>query len=127
MMNAHRGICVVVASAMLLAARPAPAGGQGAGDWPQWRGPNRDARAAAFDVPKMWPKDLTQKWKVAIGEGVSTPALVGDKLYVFARQEGHEVTRCLEAATGKEVWLDKYEAMGATGPSAGFSGPRSSP
>src|SRR5438046_10307328 len=72
-------------------------------DWPQWRGPNRDAQAAGFAAPKTWPKELTQKWKVAVGEGVSTPCLVGDKLYVFARQAGAEVTRCLEAATGKEL------------------------
>jgi outer membrane protein assembly factor BamB len=96
-------------------------------DWPQWRGPNRDARAADFKAPKTWPKELTQKWKVTVGEGVSTPALVGDKLYVFSRQDGSEVARCLNASDGKEVWQDKYEALGATGPAQGFSGPRSSP
>ncbi|MCX6902349.1 MAG: PQQ-like beta-propeller repeat protein [Verrucomicrobia bacterium] len=98
-----------------------------AGDWPQWRGADRDAKVAGFTAPKTWPKELTQKWKITVGEGVSTPALVGDKLYVFSRQEGNEVTRCLEAATGKEVWQDKYESLGASGPAQQFSGPRSSP
>ena len=78
-------------------------------DWPQWRGPNRDGKAAGFTAPKTWPKELTEKWKVAVGEGVATPALVGDKLYVFSRQEGGEVTRCLEAATGNVLW---HEPMG---------------
>src|SRR2546426_6560141 len=96
-------------------------------DWPQWRGPNRDAKAAGFNAPKSWPKELGQKWKVAVGEGVATRCLVGDKLYVFARQSGAEVTRCLEAATGKELWQEKYDALGATGPASGFSGPRASP
>ncbi len=96
-------------------------------DWPQWRGPNRDAKAADFKAPKTWPKELTQKWKVVIGEGVATPALVGDKLYVFSREQGNEVARCLTAADGKEVWQDKYESLGASGPASGFSGPRSSP
>src|SRR6266496_899232 len=96
-------------------------------DWPQWRGPNRDAKAAGFNPPKAWPKELTQKWKVTVGEGVATPALAGDKLYVFSREEGNEVTRCLDAATGKEVWQENYESLGATGPASGFSGPRSSP
>ncbi len=96
-------------------------------DWPQWRGPNRDDKAAGFTAPATWPKTLTQKWKVAVGDGVSTPALVGDKLYVFARQDGNEVLRCLDAATGKELWQNKYESAGASGPAAGFSGPRSSP
>ena len=38
-------------------------------DWPQWRGPNRDAKAEGFTVPKTWPKELTQRWKVRVGEG----------------------------------------------------------
>jgi outer membrane protein assembly factor BamB len=98
-----------------------------AGDWPQWRGPNRDGKAVGFDAPKTWPKELTQKWKVAVGEGVATPALVGDKLYVFTWEGGKEITRCLDAATGKEVWQDKYDAQAATGPAGGFKGARGSP
>ena len=96
-------------------------------DWPQWRGPNRDAKAAGFTPPKIWPKELTQKWKLTVGEGVATPSLVGDKLYVFSRQDGNEIVRCLNAADGKELWQDKYESLGASGPAQGFSGPRSSP
>jgi outer membrane protein assembly factor BamB len=53
---------------------------------------------------------------------------VGDKLFVFARQEGNEVTLCLDAATGKEIWRDQYESQGATGASGrAHPGPRSSP
>jgi outer membrane protein assembly factor BamB len=98
-------------------------------DWPQWRGPNRDGKATGFTPPATWPKELTQKWKVAVGDGVATPALVGDKLYVFTRQDGQEVLRCLEAATGKELWQDqeKYKAAAPGGGAAGFPGPRSSP
>jgi outer membrane protein assembly factor BamB len=96
-------------------------------DWPQWRGPNRDGKAAGFKAPQTWPKELIQEWKVPVGEGVATPALAGDRLYVFSRQEGYEVIRCLEAATGKELWQDKYESLGAEGPASSFSGPRSSP
>jgi outer membrane protein assembly factor BamB len=96
-------------------------------DWPQWRGANRDAKATGFNAPKTWPKQLTQKWKVPVGDGVATPALVGDKLYVFTREGGDEIIRCLDAVTGKEIWQDKYEAQGATGPAARFPGPRSSP
>src|SRR6185503_7147255 len=80
-----------------------------------------------FTAPKTWPKELTQNWKATVGQADTTPALVGDKLYVFSRQGGEEVTRCLDAATGKEVWSDKYAAQGATGPASGHAGPRSSP
>jgi outer membrane protein assembly factor BamB len=96
-------------------------------DWPQWRGPNRDAIATGFKAPQTWPKSLTQKWKVTVGNGVATPALVGDKLYVFARRAGDEVIGCLDATTGKEEWADKYAAKAANGAAASFPGPRSSP
>src|SRR5450756_1948777 len=52
-----------------------------ADDWPQWRGLNRDGKATGFKAPDIWPKQLTQKWKVTVGVGDSTPALVGDHLY----------------------------------------------
>src|SRR5262245_44237959 len=114
-------LSLLAASALLLAA------GARAQDWPQWRGPNRDAKAAGFTAPKSWPKELARKWKVPVGDGVATPALVGDKLYVFTREGGDEVVRCLDAASGKEVWKDSYAAKPATGSAGGFPGPRASP
>ena len=96
-------------------------------DWPQWRGPDRDARAVGFKAPAEWPNTLVQKWKISVGEGVATPALVGDRLYVFSRENSNEVLRCLNADTGKELWQDKYPSLGASGPASRFSGPRSSP
>jgi outer membrane protein assembly factor BamB len=103
-------------------------GSSWAQDWPQWRGANRDGKATGFTAPKTWPKELTQKWKSSVGSGDAAPALVGDKLYVFARQEGNEVTRCLDAASGKELWQDKYAVPGISGPDAGqHGGPRSAP
>jgi outer membrane protein assembly factor BamB len=96
-------------------------------DWPQWRGPGRNAKVADFKAPAVWPKELKQQWKVTVGDGVSTPSLVGERLYVFAMQDKNEVLRCLEAATGKEIWQAKYEAQPATGPASGFGGPRASP
>src|SRR5438874_13137280 len=77
-------------------------------DWPQWRGPNRDAKTTGFNPPKTWPKELTQKWKVTVGAGDATPALVGDRLYVLARQDTNEITLCLDAQNGKELWQDMY-------------------
>jgi hypothetical protein len=69
-------------------------------DWPQWRGPNRDAKAGNFNAPQTWPAELTQKWKVTVGDGVSTPAVVGDRVFVFTREGDNEVIRGLNAATG---------------------------
>lgn len=96
-------------------------------DWPQWRGPNRDGKATGFAAPKTWPQQFTQKWKTTVGDGDASPAVLGDKLYAFARQEGKEVILCLDSSNGKELWRDSYDAEGATGPAARHAGPRSSP
>jgi outer membrane protein assembly factor BamB len=122
MRSASTRTAVWVACVVLLSA-----GWAAAQDWPQWRGPNREAKAVGFQVPATWPKELNEKWKVTVGTGDATPALVGDRLYVFSRQGTDEVIRCLDAANGKEIWKDQYEAQPATGASGAHPGPRSSP
>jgi outer membrane protein assembly factor BamB len=96
-------------------------------DWPQWRGPNRDDKVSGFTPPKAWPKELHQKWKVTVGQADATPALVGDKLYVFARENDNEVIQCLDASNGKVIWTNEYETLPADGPAREHPGPRSSP
>src|SRR5260370_28423792 len=103
------------------------ASGVRAQDWPQWRGPNRDNKVTGFKEPKTWPKELTKKWSVKVGLGDASPVLVGDKLFSFTRDGKEEVVRCLDAATGDEKWMDKYEADAVTGSGSGHPGPRSSP
>jgi len=123
MKNVNRRMFVVAGCALVVSASCAVAQ-----DWPQWRGPNRDAKAAEFKAPQTWPKELTQKWKTTVGDGDSSPALVGDRLYVFSRQGTDEVIRCLDAGTAKELWADKYAVPAISGPDAGqHPGPRSSP
>lgn len=119
----NRAIGVVLGCASLASAM-----GALAQDWPQWRGPNRDGKAAGFEAPQTWPKTLEAKWRTKVGTGDATPALAGDKLFVFTRQGGNEVIRCLEAESGKQVWQEKYAARAVTGPAASqHAGPRSSP
>jgi outer membrane protein assembly factor BamB len=97
-------------------------------DWPQWRGPTRDGKLGGFVAPQSWPKELTQKWKVTVGVGDSSPALVGSRLYAFGRQDADEVISCLDAVSGKVLWQDRYPAQFVvTGPSARHPGTRSSP
>jgi outer membrane protein assembly factor BamB len=96
-------------------------------DWPQWRGPNRDNKVVGFMAPATWPKKLTLKWKTPVGVGEASPALVGDKIYAFGRQGGDEVTSCLDAATGKVLWQDKYAVAAPDNAAKGHPGPRSSP
>jgi len=122
MTGANRWIGVMVGWAVLIGAARVVAQ-----DWPQWRGPNRDGKVAGFTAPQTWPETLTQKWRTTVGSGDATPALVGDKLYVFARQGEDEVALCLDAGSGKKLWQDKYAAQAVTGAAARHPGPRSSP
>ena len=122
MKNANGSIGVMVGGLILIGATCAFAQ-----DWPQWRGVNRDGKVTGFTAPQSWPKELTQKWQVTVGAGDATPALVGDRLYVFARQGADEVALCLEAGSGNELWRDKYAAQAVTGAAARHPGPRSSP
>lgn len=62
-----------------------------------------------------------------MGAGDATPALVAEKLYVFVRQGDDEVTLCLNAADGSQLWQDKYTAQEVTGAARRHPGPRSSP
>jgi outer membrane protein assembly factor BamB len=122
MKTKHPITAMLLAYALLIAAEHA-----GAQDWPQWRGPNRDNKVTGFTEPKTWPKELTNKWKVPVGLGESSPVLVGDKVFVFGRQGGDEVTLCVDAATGKEVWKDSYKAITITNAAKAHPGPRSTP
>ncbi|MHC4439378.1 MAG: hypothetical protein ACYS3S_18645, partial [Planctomycetota bacterium] len=47
-------------------------------DWPQWRGAKRDGKASGFKTPAQWPDELKLRWKIKVGSGDSTPALVKD-------------------------------------------------
>ena len=93
----------------------------------RWRGPHRDARVEGFQTPKAWPKELTKKWHVTVGDGVATPALVGNHLYVFSRQGNQEIIRCLKADTGKEVLGREVPGRFLPGAGPELSGPAARP
>ena len=97
-------------------------------DWPGWRGAARDGKAS-FTAPASWPKELKQGWRIEVGEGHSTPALVDGKLYAFVRQGDDEVTLSLDAASGKELWRTPHPAPFEVNPTAKThgKGPWSSP
>lgn len=96
-------------------------------DWNQFRGIGRDGKVTGFKAPGSWPAELAQQWKVTVGFGDATPALVGKMIYLNTRQGDDEVILCLDAATGKELWKNTYPSAAVTGPSGSHPGPRSSP
>ena len=120
-----RGLVVAVAVALLMGIASSAA----AQDWPQWRGPERDGVAAAFDVPASWPDTLRRQWSVDIGLGYASPVLIGDQLYMFTRQGEEEVLTALDAATGETVWRTGYAAPFNMNPATARhrAGPKSTP
>jgi len=105
----------------------AGAGLVSAADWPQYRGANRDGKVSGFEGPETWPAALTEKWKISVGDGVASPTLVDGKIYVYTREEGDEILRCLDADTGEEIWRQAKPARPVSGAAGGFPGPRSTP
>ena len=98
-------------------------------DWPQWRGPDRDGRVDSFEAPEEWPANLTKGWSIEVGEGHSSPVIVGEVVYQFSREGGDEVLRAVRLRDGKVLWRQQYPApytvnSAATGHGAG---PKSTP
>src|SRR5207244_2922990 len=60
----HASLVALIGAATMTALVTAQKAG---GDWPQWRGPNRDGTVATFAEPKSWPDQLTRRWKIEIG------------------------------------------------------------
>lgn len=106
-------------------AAPAP------GDWPQWRGPNRDGVSTETGLLKTWPTDgpkLVWEFDKA-GLGYSSFSVVGDTLYTMGsvnEQNGNEeFVLALDTATGKERWRTRIGTYFKNDPWGG--GPRSTP
>lgn len=79
--------------------------GQSGSNWPQWRGPTRDARVS--DGPP-WPATLSGiavRWRVPLGPSYSGPIVWGDRVFVTETvDEAQEVVRALDRRTGSELW-----------------------
>jgi outer membrane protein assembly factor BamB len=79
-------------------------------DWPNWRGPSRDASLSVTQVPANWPTSYSPVWKVEIGEGYSSPVSVGGRVYVHGRKDPQELVIAVDAKTGAVLWRHEYAA-----------------
>ena len=103
-----------------------------ADDWPHWRGPNRNS---IVDEASGWTADgwraAESAWKQNVGEGSTSPIVVGDHLFVMGWHEQKDFVYCLNAKTGKEDWSVSYECPQygrlATGDEGLYSGPTAMP
>ena len=60
--------------------------------------------------PSAWPAELTRRWTVPVGQGYATPIIVGDRVFMFTRQNGDEVMTSLNAGTGSVLRRTTYAA-----------------
>jgi outer membrane protein assembly factor BamB len=97
-----------------------------AADWPQWRGADRDGKSADTGLLDSWPKGGPRLlWKVQdLGEGFSSPAIVGDRLYIQGQQGGQQFILAYDVHTGKQVWKT---AAGKSFAEEHGNGPRGTP
>ncbi len=99
-------------------------------DWPQWRGPQRNGISPESGLLKEWPKEGPKlAWKVSdIGSGYSTPAVVGDRLYLLSN-EGleKELVVALAVADGKKVWSTPIGKVGNPKQNPSYPAARSTP
>ena len=79
-------------------------------DWPQWRGPARDGSVSAASAPAAWPASYIQGWRADIGEGYSSPVVVGGRVFVHSRRDPNEIVTALDLTSGKTVWQHTYDA-----------------
>ena len=103
-----------------------------ADDWPHWRGPNRND---IISEPSGWTADgwrsSESAWKQNVGEGSTSPIVVGDRLFVMGWRDEKDFVYCLNTKTGKEDWSVSYKCPQygrlATGDEGLYSGPTSTP
>jgi outer membrane protein assembly factor BamB len=100
-----------------------------ADDWPQWRGPARDAVSKETGLLKAWPAEGPKLlWQVDVGMGYSTPAVVGERIYLLSNQGlDDEFVRALNVSDGKPEWSQRIGKVGPNTPVMNYPGARSTP
>jgi outer membrane protein assembly factor BamB len=105
---------------------------QAAQDWPHWRGPERNGIVAEPSGwgGAGWPVDAPA-WTAKVGDGNTSPLVVGGRLYTMGWAQGRDTVWCLDAATGKEFWKQTYpcpqRGRHHQGDEGFYSGPISTP
>jgi outer membrane protein assembly factor BamB len=80
------------------------------GDWPGFRGPNRDGIARAVKIRTEWSSHPPgQVWRHRVGPAWSSIIVVDGRLFTQEQHRGKEAVVCYEAGTGEELWSHEDE------------------
>jgi len=76
------------------------------GDWPGWRGPDRDGRSPDTGLLSAWPEDgPPMLWQAhAVGKGYSSVAVVKGVVYTTGDVGDQLMIMALDAGTGAVLW-----------------------
>jgi len=98
-------------------------GGAYASDWPQWRGPTRDGRAAEQPFnPAFGKGGVDVKWSADLGVGFTGVTVAGGRAFTAGWADGKTTFYAFDAATGEKLWSHsfdspKYDNLNVGGPS----------
>lgn len=89
-----------------------------AGDWPQWRGPNRDDISTETGLLKDWPAGGPPlAWKArGLGVGYSSVAVAGGKIFTMGDSPDAGTVRALDAKDGSVLWTTPIGRPGGNYP-----------
>ncbi|MBI1347655.1 PQQ-binding-like beta-propeller repeat protein [bacterium] len=76
------------------------------GDWPQYRGANRDNISLEKGLLTSWPSNGPKvAWEQSgFGEGYSSVSIVGDTIFTLGTQSGQETLFALNRDGGQQKW-----------------------
>jgi outer membrane protein assembly factor BamB len=77
-----------------------------AGEWPQWRGPDRNGVSKDTGLLKQWPQDGPPlAWTAnEMGGGFGSVAVTGGRIYVTGDRGGGQNVSCVNASDGTIIW-----------------------
>src|SRR5688572_7726132 len=80
------------------------------GEWPQWRGPNRDGISKETGLLKQWPTEGPPLvWKATgAGRGYSTMSIANGRLFTMGLRGDREYVIAFDISTGKEAWATPH-------------------
>jgi outer membrane protein assembly factor BamB len=101
-----------------------------ADDWPQWRGPRRDAISHETGLLQEWPREGPRLlWQLKdIGDGYATPSVVGSRVYLLSsRGVEDEFVQALSVRDGSQVWSVRLGKVGNANMQPSYPKARSTP